>query len=125
MYEYYHDRLNEVLAKDPTLTELLETAMSEGWSDWLTNLKLSAITTSGKGAKAPRKTGSRMTQDQVTEMRTKITTFLKGRAGSKVADVAAGVGGEISKVSAQLKKLATEGVVKTEGAKAKTTYCLK
>jgi hypothetical protein len=124
MTEFHKTRLYEVINKDPTLTELLETATNEGWGAWLSSLNVSTLTGSEKPSKTAKKAGTRMTQDEVAKMQTDIVAFLKGHPGSKVGDVAKAVGGEAGKIGVQLKKLIGKTVEAT-GKKAKTTYTLK
>lgn len=119
-------RLAAVLKPGASIGEVYDQAKEQGWLDWLRVLTFGEVSSIlGGKSSTSRKPGSRMTQDQVTELRKQITTYIKGHPSSKVADIATAIGAKPGKVGTQLKKLTKEGVVKSEGAKAKTVYSLK
>lgn len=119
-------RLAAVLKPGVSVGEVYDQAKEEGWLDWLCVLTFGEISSMLGGKRSSStKRGARITKEEVAEMRGKIATFLKDHPGSKVAEIAAVTDAEASKVAVQLRKMISEGVVKSHGAKAKTTYSLK
>jgi hypothetical protein len=116
-------RLNAVVRPGATIGEVCDQAKEEGWLDWLRALTFGEIASArgGKGA-AAKKSSGRMTQAEVAALRAEIVDFLKGHAKAKAAEIAAAAGAEPSKVAAQLRALIKEGIVRSAGQKAGTTY---
>ena len=116
-------RLSAVIRPGATIGEVCDQAKEEGWLDWLRALTFGEITATLGGKAAPQKrSGGRMTQAEVAELRAGIVDFLKGHPKAKVAEIAAAAGAEALKVGAQLRALIKEGAVRSEGRKAGTTY---
>jgi len=115
--------LSAVIRSGSTIGSVCDQAKEEGWVDSFRALTFGEIVSmlGGKGASA-KKSGGRMTQAEVVEMRAKIVEFLKGHPNSKVSEIAAAAGSETIKVAVQLRNLIKEGAVKSQGQKAKTTY---
>jgi hypothetical protein len=115
--------LSAVIKPGSTIGSVCDQAKEEGWLDFFRAMTFGEIVAmlGGKGASA-KKSGGRMTQVEVAEMRIKILGFLKGHPGSKVSEIAAAAGAETIKVAVQLRNLIKEGAVTSQGQKAKTTY---
>jgi hypothetical protein len=115
--------LTAVIKPGATIGSVCDQAKEEGWLETFRAMTFGEIAglLGGKGA-AQKRSGGRMTQAEVAELRTKIVDFLKGHPGSKVGDIAAFAGADTVKVAVQLRNLIKDGVAKSEGQKAKTVY---
>jgi len=119
-------RIAAVLKSGVSFGEICDKAKEEGWLEWLRAMTLGELVAMmGVKGSAAKRSGGRLSKDEVAEMHSKIAAFLKATPGAKVAEIASAVGSDTVKVAGQLRKLIAEGKARSEGAKAKTVYFWK
>ncbi|MFA5127807.1 MAG: hypothetical protein WC457_02255 [Patescibacteria group bacterium] len=119
-------RIAAVVKAGTTVGEACDKAQEEGWLDWFRAMTMGemAAMLGGKGS-SQKASGTRMNKEEVVALCGKVIAFLQGKPGTRVGEISSAVGAESIKVAAQLRKLITEGKVRSEGAKIKTVYFLK
>jgi hypothetical protein len=125
--EFFGQRIADLASHGLTLTAAREQAEKQGWLGTLDGMKLTSIANlinPPESAAAPTKTGKRLTAAEVTRVRQEVQDYLALHPWEGRIALAEAVHVDGKKLSAQLRAMKVEGLLKSVGEKAATRYAV-